>query len=62
MPCLFAAYFLGHFPVAFWPVVSKGVPAVLFCFAFLFISTHGAGKWSIDHLWRKRAFRKTEYE
>src|SRR5262249_25039428 len=32
------AYFLGHFPVAFWPVVSRGVPAVLFCFAFLFIA------------------------
>src|SRR5215475_6055694 len=26
------AYFLGHFPIAFWPIVSKGVPAVLFCF------------------------------
>src|SRR5262245_57330413 len=32
------AYFLGHFPTAFWPIVSKGVPAVLFCFAFLFIA------------------------
>jgi len=49
------AYFLGHFPIAFWPVVSKGVPAVLFCFAFLFISTHGAGRWSFDRLWRERA-------
>src|SRR5262249_53614805 len=26
------AYFMGHFPAAFWPIVSKGVPAVLFCF------------------------------
>ena len=48
------AYFLGHFPIAFWPVVSKGVPAVLFCFAFLFIAAHGAGQWSLDNLWRKR--------
>src|SRR5262245_58961375 len=24
------AYFLGHFPISYWPVVSKGVPAVLF--------------------------------
>jgi putative oxidoreductase len=47
------AYFLGHFPLAFWPVVSKGVPAVLFCFAFLLIATHGAGIWSVDSLWRK---------
>lgn len=49
------AYFLGHFPIAFWPVVSKGVPAVLFCFAFLFIATHGAGQWSLDNLWTKRS-------
>jgi putative oxidoreductase len=49
------AYFLGHFPIAVWPVVSKGVPAVLFCFAFLFIAAHGAGRWSLDNLWRKRS-------
>jgi len=49
------AYFLGHFPIAFWPVVSKGVPAVLFCFAFLFIAAHGAGQWSLDNLWRQRS-------
>jgi putative oxidoreductase len=47
------AYFLGHFPIAFWPIASKGVPAVLFCFAFLFIATHGAGIWSLDSLWRR---------
>lgn len=48
------AYFLAHFPVAVWPLVSRGVPAVLFCFSFLFIATHGAGVWSIDALWRRR--------
>jgi len=47
------AYFLAHFPVALWPLVSKGVPAVLFCFAFLFIATHGAGDWSLDGLFRR---------
>ena len=49
------AYFLGHFPIAFWPVVSKGVPAVLFCFAFLFIAAHGAGQRSFDNLWKKHS-------
>lgn len=49
-----AAYFLAHFPVSVWPVVSRGVPSVLFCFAFLFITAHGAGIWSIDALWRTR--------
>jgi putative oxidoreductase len=46
------AYFIAHFPVGVWPVLSRGVPAVLFCFAFLFIATHGSGIWSIDSLWR----------
>ena len=52
------AYFLGHFPLSVWPIVSKGVPAVLFCFAFLFIATHGSGKWSLDGLWRKGTVRQ----
>jgi putative oxidoreductase len=47
------AYFLGHFPIAFWPIASRGVPAVLFCFAFLYIAVHGAGILSVDSLWRK---------
>jgi len=54
------AYFLGHFPIAFWPIVSKGVPAVLFCFAFLFIAAHGAGIWSFDSLWKKPLLRSCE--
>jgi putative oxidoreductase len=48
------AYFLAHFPLGVWPVLSRGVPAVLFCFAFLFIATHGSGIWSVDSLWRIR--------
>ncbi len=47
------AYFMGHFPHGFWPIINKGEPAVLFCFAFLLIAAHGAGIWSIDSLWRK---------
>ena len=54
------AYFLGHFPIAFWPVVSRGVPAVLFCFAFFFIAARGAGIWSLDSLWRKPAGLKRQ--
>ncbi len=50
-----AAYFIGHFPHGFWPIINKGEPAVLNCFAFLFIAAHGAGIWSIDSLWRKRS-------
>jgi putative oxidoreductase len=37
----------------FFPVVNKGELAVLYCFAFLFIATRGAGEWSLDA--RRRA-------
>jgi putative oxidoreductase len=42
------AYFIGHFPKSFWPLENGGEPAVLFCFVFLYIATHGAGFWSVD--------------
>jgi putative oxidoreductase len=29
-------------------VQNDGVPAVLFCFAFLYIAARGAGIWSLD--------------
>ncbi len=42
------AYFQFHFPKSFWPTVNQGVPAVLYCFVFLYFSAAGAGPWSID--------------
>ena len=42
------AYFLGHAPQGFWPVLNEGHPAVLFCFLFLYFSAAGAGPWSLD--------------
>lgn len=42
------AYFIGHFPKSFWPLENGGEPAVLFCFIFLYVATHGAGIWSVD--------------
>jgi putative oxidoreductase len=51
-----AAYFIGHFPKSFWPVVNQGQPAVLFCFIFLFLAAAGAGPFSLDAaIWRRRA-------
>jgi putative oxidoreductase len=41
------AYFQVHFPRAFWPIQNGGEPAALYCFIFLFISTHGPGRWSM---------------
>jgi putative oxidoreductase len=46
------AYFQFHFPKSFWPTVNQGVPAVLYCFVFLYLSAAGAGPWSIDALAR----------
>lgn len=42
------AYFIGHAPHGFWPVLNQGHPAVLFCFTFLYLSSAGAGPWSLD--------------
>ena len=45
------AYFIGHFPKAFWPVLNGGDAAVLYCFVFLYLAAAGAGPWSVER-WR----------
>ena len=47
-----SAYFLSHFPRGLLPIENGGELAALFCFFFLFVSTRGAGPWSLDRLWR----------
>lgn len=42
------AYFLGHAPHGFWPVLNQGHPAILFCFLWLYLSAAGPGPWSLD--------------
>ena len=44
------AYFHGHAPNGFWPVLNGGHPAVLFCFVWLYLSAADAGPWSLDAL------------
>lgn len=49
------AYFQGHQPHGTWPVQNQGMPAVLFCFIYLFMAAYGGGDWSLDALlFRKR--------
>ena len=48
------AYFIGHAPQGFWPVLNGGQPAILYCFIWLYISSAGPGPWSIDALRAKR--------
>jgi putative oxidoreductase len=42
------AYFQFHAPKGFWPNVNGGIPAVLYCFLWLYFSAAGAGPWSLD--------------
>ncbi len=48
------AYFIGHAPHGFWPIVNQGSPAIFFCFLWLYLSAAGPGSWSLDAL-RRRA-------
>src|SRR6202047_584782 len=42
------AYFIGHFPRGFFPVLNNGTAAILFCFACLYLATSGGGPYSVD--------------
>jgi putative oxidoreductase len=43
-----AAYWMAHGTQALLPVSNGGELAVLYCFIFLYISSQGAGSWSVD--------------
>jgi putative oxidoreductase len=47
------AYFMGHAPQGFWPVLNQGSPAILFCFIWLYVSSAGPGPWSLDAVLRR---------
>ena len=40
------AFFLAHYPRGIWPIQNGGEPAVLYCFAFLYIAARGGGAFS----------------
>src|SRR5215467_6126554 len=44
------AYWQFHAPHGTWPLQNNGVPAVLFCFLFLYMAAQGGGDWSLDAL------------
>jgi putative oxidoreductase len=50
------AYFMGHAPQGFWPVLNQGTPAILFSFIWLYISSAGPGPWSLDTLRRGKTY------
>ena len=47
------AYFIGHFPKGFHPLINGGTLAALYCFTCLYLSTAGAGPWSVDASMKK---------
>jgi len=47
------AYFLGHFPNGFWPIINRGERAVFYCFVFLYIASQGAVIWGVDSIFQK---------
>jgi len=49
------AYFKGHAPHGFWPILNHGELAIVFCFLWLFFSAAGAGPWSLDGMRDRRA-------
>jgi putative oxidoreductase len=42
------AYFIGHAPKGFFPMLNGGDLAIIFCFVFLYLSVAGPGPWSVD--------------
>jgi len=42
------AYFMVHAPKSFYPLINGGTLAIIYCFACLYLSTAGAGPWSVD--------------
>jgi putative oxidoreductase len=49
------AYFMGHAPKSFFPVINGGDDAILYCFVFLYLVFAGPGAWSADDT-RQRHF------
>ena len=48
------AYFQFHAPSSIWPTINQGIPAILYCFVWLYISAAGPGPWSMDAALRRR--------
>jgi putative oxidoreductase len=41
-------YFIVHAPTSFFPLLNGGSLAIMYCFTCLYLSTAGAGPWSLD--------------
>lgn len=48
------AYFIGHEPRSFFPVINGGTDAIMLCFACLYLVFAGGGPVSLDAMLRKK--------
>ena len=48
------AYFMVHAPRSFFPLINGGTLAIIYCFACLYLSTAGAGPWSLDAMMKRK--------
>lgn len=51
------AYFKYHAPASFFPTVNNGIPAIMYCFFFLYLMLSGPGPWSLDAIIARRRGR-----
>ncbi len=48
------AYWMGHAPRSFYPLLNGGDASILYCFLFLYMAFAGGGAWSADRMiWKK---------
>ncbi len=47
------AYWMAHASQSIFPIANGGEVATLFCFIFLYVSTYGAGVWSVQNYLKK---------
>ena len=43
------AYFMGHAPKGFWPILNGGELAIAYCWLSLYLAARGPGAWAIDN-------------
>lgn len=48
------AYFIGHFPRGFIPLLNNGTLAIMLCFACLVLTVAGGGPLSVDAMMGKK--------
>ena len=44
------AYFMGHAPQGFWPILNGGELAIVYSWLSLYLAAHGPGAWAVDNV------------